>query len=281
MDLQFPPADGLSKQEQHVTKTRDQIDREYEEYKLAGRVWGQVPQERISKIKFPRPSKEVIAEFEALDDLTTTVSDVLDSFGIRGAIAASHLPPLIPGKKIVGTAVTVRSIPERKTPTQGHIDKDFIQMSTRESYYLGEPGDVLVCDFGGNLDVSNMGGQSVTVARSMGFVGAIVNGAVRDIDTIRNTDYPVWSKGVTPITGKFRMQAMELNGPVTVHDIMVDAGDLIVADSSGICAIPFDLIDTVLAKVKSILAEEATMRDLIENRRPLDELRPLYRKRYS
>jgi hypothetical protein len=37
----------------------------------------------------------------------------------------------------------------------------------------------------------------------------------------------------------------------------------------------------VLAKVKSILAEEATMRDLIENRRPLDELRPLYRKRYS
>ncbi|TKT69440.1 RraA family protein [Aquamicrobium sp. LC103] len=264
-----------------MTKNKDQIDRDYEEYKLAGRVWGQVPQERISKIRFPRPSKEVIAEFEALDDLTTTISDVLDSLGIRGTIAGSHMPPLLPGKKIVGTAVTVRSIPERKTSTQGYIDKDFIQMSTRESYYLGEPGDILVCDFGGNLEVSNMGGQSVTVAKSRGFVGAIVNGAVRDVDTIRNADYPVWCKGVTPITGKFRMQAMELNGPVTVHDIMVEAGDLIVADGSGICAIPFDLIETVLEKVKGILAEEATMRDLIESKRPLDELRPLYRKRYS
>ena len=154
-------------------------------------------------------------------------------------------------------------------------------MSTRESDYLGEPGDVLVCDFGGDLDTSNMGGQSVTVAKSMGFVGAIVNGAVRDVDTICNTGYPVWSKGVTPITGKFRMQAMELNGPVTVHDIMVEAGDLIVADSSGVCAIPSGLIDTVLEKVKVILAEEANMRDLIESKRPLDELRPLYRKRYS
>lgn len=260
---------------------REQLAREYEEYKEAGRVWGQVPQERISRIKFPRPSREVIAEFEALDDLTTTVSDVLDSLGIRGAVAGSHLRPLLPGRKIVGTACTVRSIPERKTPTQGYVDKDFIKMSTRESYYLGEPGDILVCDFGGELDTSNMGGQSITVAKSMGFVGAIVNGAVRDVDTICKAEYPVWCKGVTPITGKFRMQAMELNGPVTVHDIMIDAGDLIVADSSGVCAIPAPLIETVLEKVKAILAEEATMRDLIESRRPLDELRPLYRKRYS
>ena len=112
----------------------------------------------------------------------------------------------------------------------------------------------------GDLDTSNMGGQSVTVAKSMGFVGAIVNGAVRDVDTICNTGYPVWSKGVTPMTGKFRMQAMELNGPVTVHDIMVEAGDLIVADSSGVCAIPSGLIEIVLEKVKVILAEEANMR---------------------
>jgi 4-hydroxy-4-methyl-2-oxoglutarate aldolase len=264
-----------------MSQSRLDVEKDYEEYRQAGRVWGQVPLERITKIKFPRPSREVIEQFEALDDLTTTISDVLDSLGIRGAIAGSHLTSLLPGKKIVGTAVTVRSIPERKTTTQGYIDKDFIQMSTRESYYLGEPGDILICDFGGELDTSNMGGQSITVAKSRGFKGAIVNGAVRDVDTIRKADYPVWSKGVTPITGKFRMQAMELNGPVTVHNIMVDAGDLIVADDSGVCAIPYDLIETVLEKVKSILAEEANMRELIEGRRPLDELRPLYRKRYS
>ncbi|WIY52386.1 RraA family protein [Devosia sp. YIM 151766] len=257
------------------------VAKDYEDYKAQGRVWGQVAPERIKKIRLPRPSKEVVDQYLALEDLTGTVSDVLDSLGLRGVVAASHLRPVLPGKKIVGTAATVRSIPERKTPTQGYVDNDFIGMSTRESYYLGEPGDILVCDFGGNLDVSNMGGQSATVAKSRGFAGAIVNGACRDVPAINALDYPVWSKGVTPITGKFRMEAVELNGPVTVHDVVVHAGDLVVADDSGVCFIPAEHVVTVLEKVKSIIAEEEAMRVLINENRPLDELRPLYRKRYS
>ena len=59
-------------------QARQEVERDYEEYKQAGRVWGQVPLERIAKIKFPRPAKEVIEQFELLDDLTTTVSDVLE-----------------------------------------------------------------------------------------------------------------------------------------------------------------------------------------------------------
>ncbi len=140
--------------------TREEVQRDYAEYKEKGRVWGQVPPERITKIKFPRPSQAVIDRYLALPDLTTTVSDMLDGWGIHGVVAASHIKPLLPGKKIVGTAVTLRSMPERKTATQGAIDKEPIKMSTREIYYLSEPGDVLVADFGGNLDVSNMGGQS-------------------------------------------------------------------------------------------------------------------------
>ena len=268
------------KQDQYETD-RSQVDREYDEYKADGRLWGQVPRERISRIKFPRVPPHVVKQFAEMQDLTTTVSDILDSLGIRAAVAASFLHPLIPGKRLVGTATTVRSIPERKTPTQGYINKDFIRMSTRESYYLGEPGDVFIADFGGNLDVSNMGGQSVTAAKSRGFAGAIVNGAVRDISTIRDLDYPVWAKGVTPITGKFRMEAIELNGPVTVHDVSVYPGDLVCADDSGVCFIPAEHVDTVLEQAKSIHDEEARMRELMEGQRPVSELLPLYRKRYT
>src|SRR5882762_4300406 len=71
---------------------------------------------------------------------------------------------------------------------------------------LAEPGDILVADFGGNLDVSNMGGQSVAVAQSCGVVGAVVNGAVRDVPSFRSRSFPAWSRGTTPITGKCRMQ---------------------------------------------------------------------------
>ena len=264
-----------------MTQSRQEVLNDYEEYKAQGRIWGQVPVERITKIKFPRTPKAVIDRYLALPDLTTTVSDLLDGFGVQSVIAASYIKPLIDGKKIVGNAVTLRSIPERKTPTQGYIDKEPIKMSTREIYYLSEPGDVLVADFAGNLDISNMGGQSALVAKTHGFVGAIVNGAVRDLPAIREIDYPVWAAGVTPITGKFRMEAMEINGPVRVHDVVVYPGDLIVADDSGICVVPAELLEPLIDEAERVGGAEDHMRALIESKAPISELRPFFRKRYD
>ena len=68
---------------------------------------------------------------------------------------------------------------------------------------------------------------------------------------------------------------------MTLKNILVMPGDLIIADDSGICVIPFDLVETVLRNVKSILREEEHMRNIIFEKRPLNELRPLYRKRYK
>lgn len=261
--------------------SRDQVLRDYEEYKSKGRVWGQVPVDRITKIKFPRPTASIVERYLALPDLTTTVSDLLDSYGINGVVPASYIKPLLSGKRMVGTAVTLRSMPEKKTVTQGSIDKEPIKMSTREIYYLSEPGDVLVADFGGNLDVSNMGGQSALVGKTAGFAGAVVNGAIRDLPAIREIDFPVWAAGVTPITGKFRMEATEINGPVRLHDVVVYAGDLIVADDCGICVVPADRIDQLVAEAEEIGAAEDKMRDLIASKAPISELRPLFRKRYD
>lgn len=257
------------------------VEADYDEYNAAGRIWGQVPRERIKKIKFPRASAEIREGYLALEDMTTTVSDILDSLGIAGVIPASHMPPVIPGSRIVGTAVTLRNIPERKTPTKGYVDKEPIKMSTREIYYMSEEGDVLVGDFGGNRDVSNMGGMSCTVGKSFGFSGAVIFGAVRDIPTIRKIGYPVWSSGVTPITGKFRIETMEVNGPITVHGLLVEPGDLVVADDSGICFVPAEHIETVLKQAQEITDAEDFMRDLIETKKPISELKPHFRKRYS
>ena len=267
--------------DRETVEERAQRDRDYEEYKQAGRIWGLVPKERIRKIRFPRIDTRIVHEFLQFEDLTTTVSDILDSLGINGVIPSSYLKPLTPGQKTVGTAVTIRNIPERVTPTQGYVDKEIIKMSTREIYYMSEEGDVLVTDFDGNLDVSNMGGQSCTVAKSSKFAGSVVNGAVRDVSAIRNLNYPVWSCGTTPITGKYRMIAVEMNGPVTLLGVLVEAGDLIIADDSGVCVVPPDLVEYVLEQTKKIVASEERMRRLIESKAPLSELRPLFRNRYK
>lgn len=257
------------------------IRAEYEEYERSGRIWGEVPIERISKLDFPRVSEEIRKAYLDLTDLTTSVADSLDAHGICGAIAQSHLPNLLPGMRIAGTAVTLRNVPERKTPTQGTLDKDPIRMSSRECHYLAEPGDVLCVDFGGNVEASNMGGQSCLVAKMQGLSGAVVDGAVRDVNTIRDLGFPVWCRGGTPKTGKYRMEAMEVNGPVTIHDILVQPGDFVVADDSGICVIPPELVEPILAEAQKTEAAEERSRAMIRENRPLSELKPLFRARYN
>lgn len=271
----------VEKFNQQVAAEREQRDKDFAEYEAAGRIWGLVPRERITKIKFERTPKEIIDRYYKLEDMSTTVSDILDGYGIDGAIPTSYLKPVIPGSKIVGNAVTIRNIPVRKTPTQGAHDHDFIAMSTRDIYYMGEPGDVLVSDFGGNLEVSNMGGQSCTVGKSCGFAGNIVNGCCRDVSSIREMGYPVFSVGTTQITGKYRMECVEMNGPVTLCGKLVIPGDLMVADDSGVCIVPQELAEKVIDEAEKIAASEERMRQLIEEKKPISELRPLFRARYK
>jgi len=77
------------------------------------------------------------------------------------------------------------------------------------------------------------------------------------------------------------MEAMEINGPVRIHDVVVYPGDLIVADDSGICVVPAELIEKLIDEAESIGDAEDNMRDLIKSKAPISELRPLFRKRYD
>lgn len=257
------------------------VEEVYEKYKQEGKIWGEVDKEKIKKIKFPRVEEEIRKRFLELDDITPTVSDILDSHGLKKTVAASHIPPLNTNSKLVGTAVTVRNIPESKTTTQGYVDGDSIGFTSREVQYLAESGDVFVSDAGGNLEISNMGEQSVTTAMQEGLAGAIVNGAIRDVNSIRKADFPVWAKGQTPKTGKFRHKTVEINGPIKVHDVLVEPGDLVVADDSGICFIPPDMVEDVLEEAVAIEENEENMREMIENGLDIEELKPYYRNRYN
>lgn len=260
----------------------EQFEKEYREYAERDRVWGVVSKDRIRKIRFPRIPRAIVDGFRTLeDDVTGTVADILDILGFKKVIPASFLRPLIPGRLVVGTAVTLRSIPIEKTVTQGLNDHDFIKMASRDVNYLAEPGDVLVGDCGGMLEMSSMGGQSVVSAKVRGLAGVVIDGAVRDVGTWRKYDLPCWSRGVTPMTGKCRIEAIEINGPVVINSCQILPGDLIVADDSGICAIPPEHAQFVLDRVRMILPDEERMRELIERNAPISEIKKLFRKRYD
>lgn len=240
--------------------------------KYSSRLMGLIPPERIVKAEFPRPSKEIIDRFLEIDGLTPTVSDVLDSMGIKGVISASRLRPVITGKKIVGPAVTIRYIPESITPDYGHEQKERAKLADRDVYAIAEEGDVPVFDAAGLGDVSVMGGLSTLVAKKWGMAGNIIDGGVRDVDTIRKLDYPVWSTGQTPITGKYRVEAMEINGPISIAGVRVNPGDLIIADDSGVVVVPFEHISEVLQKTIIAVKKEDDVVKLFESGASIEEI---------
>jgi len=196
---------------------------------------GRLPRDAIRMLEIPRLPHDVIESFTALVDLTGTLSDAMDELGIVGVVPAYVLPPVNTGTRIVGPAVTVRNIQRTAQIHRAALDKSNTQGET-EAHNLAEQGDVLVIE--GVMGCSNMGGQSATIARRQGFAGAIVDGTVRDPEQYRGMGWPVWCRGFTPITGKFRMQTVEVNGVVQVCGVQVSPGDLVCADEAGLCFVP-------------------------------------------
>lgn len=213
---------------------------------------GKVPPDRVHRAG-ARIASEVIKRFTGMSDLTSTVSDVLDELGLCGAIGASKLRPTMPGAAIAGPAVTVRNVPSRSLPLDA-ARRYRNGMAEVEAHNQAQPGDVLVIE--GLPDVSNMGGVSATLGHRQGEIGAVIDGGVRDIATQRQLGYPVWSTHVSPVTGKWRMQTVEINGTVSIQGITVQVGDLVLADDNGVCFVPADSVERVLTRCEQIHAGE-------------------------
>lgn len=220
---------------------------------------GVLPSEWI-KSPAPRVSREVIERFLALEDLSGTVSDVLDKLGYRGVVGASILCPTITNAKIVGPAVTVRNVGQELDPLVS-LRSNENRMTEIEGINQCDPGDVLVIQ--GVRDTSNMGGIMASLAKRQGVVGAVVDGGVRDVGQSRRIDFPIWSSDISPITGKWRCVTVEVNGPVAISGVSVRAGDLVIADETGTCFVPHQLIDQVLPLAEEITHKERSlMREL-------------------
>ena len=208
------------------------------------KLTGRIAADRIRMTSTPKPPKGVVERFLALGECTSLISDVMDELGVpEGAIGATVLKPTLPGKMVVGPALTVRNITQRTDPLAA-AQKQLNKMAEFEAHNLAEDGDVLVIQ--GVAGMSNMGGVSAQTGQRQGERGAIVMGGVRDVRHSRAIGYPVWASEITPVTGKWRLETVEINGEIQMGDVRVNPGDLVVADDTGVVFIPRDFIMEVL-----------------------------------
>ncbi len=235
---------------------------------------GKLPADAFGMLRLPAIPAEVIAGFRALPDLTGMSSDAMDELGIVGVIAASVLRPSDPNARLVGRALTVHNIAATASVPEA-VAGGVSGMAEIEAHNLAEAGDVLVLQ---GIDlVSNMGGMSASIGHRQGQLGAIVDGAVRDVDHSREVGYAIWSRSVSPITGKWRVRTVAVNKPVTICGIAVNPGDIVLADETGVCFIPRERAAEVLKRAQRIAENEVKRQAKITSGAPITELLPKWK----
>ena len=170
-----------------------------------------------------KTGSKIISRYRDLS--TPAISDALDRLGIRGG--CSGLRPLFYGFKSVGFAVTLQYLPvSLEKETVGDYIDDISE------------GAMLVLDNKGRTDCTVWGGILTIAAKERRIAGTIIDGVCRDVETIREREYPLWSKGHFMVTGKDRVGLMGFNVPISIGNVRVNPGDLVIGDDSGVVIVP-------------------------------------------
>jgi 4-hydroxy-4-methyl-2-oxoglutarate aldolase len=196
---------------------------------------------------------------------TATISDALDRLGIVGQCLG--LAPLDPSFRLAGRAFTLRYRPT------GLVDKgnvgDYIDDVT--------PGVIVVLDNAGRLDCTVWGDILTAVASRRGIGGTVIHGVCRDVQRALDLGYPIFTRGRYMRTGKDRVEVESMNQPISLGEIQVRPGDILVGDADGILLVPRARETEVFETAREIEdAEQGIERETAKGLR-LDEARKTFR----
>ena len=186
--------------------------------------------------------KKKVALDIAKEFLTLPVANVSDSMW-RLTAGGSRLRPMHKSGQMAGPALTVKSRPGDNLMLHKAID-------------MAEPGDIIVCDAGGDLTNSLMGELMLAHAIKRGVGGFVLDGAVRDVDAFLDVNLPVFAAGVSH-RGPYKDGPGEINVSVAIDGMVIEPGDLVIGDWDGVLSIPLDDVDSILKKTNEKQAAEA------------------------
>ncbi len=152
--------------------------------------------------------------------------------------------PVDRGMTVVGTALTVETDNGDNFPI--HV----------ASYSFQADGYVMVIDGKGCMERAYFGDLIMGACQAVGFEGMVVDGCTRDVDGNIALGFPVYSRGIMPL-GPIKKNEGNINTPITCAGVRVNPGDLVVGDSNGVCVIPVEHLETVLAEAEKKQAYEA------------------------
>ena len=198
---------------------------------------------------------------------STEISDALDACGVEGALL--HIKPLSQGKKLIGPAYTIQYASYEDISPTFNSAADYIDNVPAHS--------VIVVDNQARTDCTVWGGILTKTAKIKGIAGTIVNGAVRDVGLIRETNYPLFCIDQFMRSGKNRIYKSDEQCPLVINGVTIFPGDIIFADDHGVVVIPINLVDEVIRKAINIQQTEIKIITAVREGGRLDQARRDYR----
>jgi 4-hydroxy-4-methyl-2-oxoglutarate aldolase len=170
-----------------------------------------------------------------------------------------ELRPIISRFNFAGPALTVRCFGTDSAIVHYAVD-------------IAKPGDVIVIDRLGDRRYACWGGGVTNGAVSKGIIGAIVDGAITDKVEIEDFNFPVFGRCISPLTTRAPGLTGEINVPVRCGGLIVNPGDIVLADDDGIIVLPPDQIARIVEICLPIEERAKARQQQVRDGTPLGEL---------
>jgi 4-hydroxy-4-methyl-2-oxoglutarate aldolase len=194
---------------------------------------------------FRRPDRALIEAFRGAQ--TSHLADAMDG---RGALDY-RIKPLDPtNASFVGPAITAFAYPADIVAMFGALSE-------------AEPGDVIVVANDAYTRTAVFGDIAAGMMKNKGVAAFVTDGLARDKAGIVATGLPVFCQGIQPNSPAMNGPGI-VGAPVTLGDVHVEPGDVIVGDADGVVVVPAGRLRLVLDRLAQVRAAEVRTMTLVE-----------------
>jgi len=187
---------------------------------------------------------------DTLDQLKALGSATIHEAQAQTGAMINEIKPIDPTTRLIGRALTVDTRPD---------DNLMIHFALTKA----KPGDVLVVDAKGFMEAGPWGDLLALAAMRCGIAGLIIDGTVRDANTMLELGFPVFCRGLS-IKGTNKAQPGKVNEPIICGGVAVSPGDIVMGDRDGVVVVKANDAERTLASAVTREAKEDDIRKRIE-----------------
>jgi len=187
---------------------------------------------------------------------SAVVSDALDGLGY------THQSPRLPLRSFTSSGLLVGRCKTTLWVDMAHIDQKPYELELA-AVDACQSDDVLIAAAGGSVRSGIWGELLTTAAKNRGCVGAIIDGAIRDVAKIRDMHFPVFARETCVYDSLNRQRVVDVDVPIELDGVAFHPGDLVFADEDGVVVVPQIVEHEAIRRAWEKVHAENVVRDAI------------------